>query len=137
MEENTKEESINVNVEIDYDKLATVIVQAQEKANKKETQPKNLRERAMGFMNGLLYAFIYLLAVLCIIEVWKDYTNHEFSLFAGIFSTIIFAFMGIYAFLCQQESFTDNGKDSLTHFNTNVTLIALVVALIALFKGVG
>ena len=54
-----------------------------------------------------------------------------------IILTAILTFIGIYAFLCQQESFQDKDSDAREHFNINVSLIALIVAIVALFKEVG
>ena len=126
-----------LNLEIDYDKLAEAIVKAQKSQQKSFKKKKNFREKAMSFLNGMLYAFVYIIATMCIAEIWNDYNSKSIDLFSSIFSTAVFAVIGIYAFLCQQESFKDDGQAAQTHFNSNVALIALIVALVALFKGVG
>jgi len=125
----------NANIEIDYNKLAEAIVKAQSKTKEKKRK-LNLRSKAMRFFNGTTYSVIYVVAISAIYVTWKDYFPvGEISLLGGIFLTALLSFVGIYAFLCQQETFNDSGEDSISHFNTNIALIALIVALIALMKG--
>ena len=126
-----------LNLEIDYDKLSEAIVKAQSKQQRYHKRKKNFREKAMSFLNGMLYAFVYIIAVICIAQVWKEYSAGLTDLFANIFSTVVFVIIGVYAFLCQQESHNDDGETAQTHFNSNIALIALIVALVALFKEVG
>ena len=40
-------------------------------------------------------------------------------------------------FLAQQETTNDTDEEVFSHFNTTVAFAALIVALVALFKGVG
>lgn len=126
-----------LNLEIDYDKLAEAIVKAQNMQRKALPKKKNFREKAMSFLNGALYAFVYIIAAMCVVQVWKDYSADNTGLFASIFSTIVFMCCGVYAFLCHQESFEDDGQAAQTHFNSNIALVALIVALIALLNGGG
>ncbi len=122
-----------LNLEIDYDKLAEAIVKAQKRLQKPIKRDKSFREKAMSFFNGMIYAFVYIIAIMCIVQVWKDYYAEVTDLFSSAFSTVVFAISGIYAFLCQQESHNDDGQTAQTHFNSNIALIALIVALVALF----
>lgn len=126
----------NFNMEIDYDKLAEAIVKAEAKA--KEKKPRmNLRAKAMRFFNGTAYSIVCVIAASAIYVIWKEqYPAKLISLYGCILLSVLFAFVGIYAFLCQQETFDDNGEESISHFNTNVALIALIIALIALMRGV-
>ena len=126
-----------LNLEIDYDKLADAIVKAEEANRKPLPKKKNLREKAMSFLNGALYSFVYVIAGACIYQTWKNCQAEENSLFVSIICTLIFAFCGAYAFLCQQEASYDSGQEAQAHFNLNIALIALIVALVALFKEVG
>ena len=126
-----------LNLEIDYDKLADAIVKAQTKQKEPNEKKKNFREKAMSFSNSALYFFIYIIAGLCIVQVWNDYSAETTSLFVSIFCTVLFAFCGVYAFLCHREALHDNGQEAQTHFNSNIALIALIVALVALFKEMG
>ena len=125
-----------VKLEIDYDKLAEAIVEAQAKAKEKKTK-LNLRSRAMRFFNCMTYSVVCVIAAYTIYVIWKDrFPTESISLYGCILLTVLLAFVGMYAFLCQQETFDDNGEDSISHFNTNMALIALIVALVALMKGV-
>ena len=124
--------------EIDYEKLANAMVQAQNDANKPKKNTSKLRSAAMAFFNGAIYSVVYVLAMLSIYAIWTEsYAKQNASLAGCIILTIILGVIGIYAFLCQQESFQDKDVDAREHFNSNVSLIALIVAIIALFKEVG
>ncbi len=124
-----------VNIEIDYDKLAEAIVKAQNKTSKKSSS--KLRNAALNFFNGAIYSMVYLVAGVSIYAIWSEvYPNQENSLIGCILISVIMAFIGVYAFLCQQESFKDKEAETLEYFNVNISLIALIVALIALFKEV-
>lgn len=127
----------SVNVEIDYDKLAEAIIKAQMVSQNKEKRTGKFRSAAMSLFNGAIYAIVYTFAIAMIYVVWREcYANQTVPLIGCILFTLVLAFIGIYAFLCQQESHRDSETDTITHFNTNIALIALIVAMIALFKGV-
>lgn len=129
-----------LNLEIDYDKLAESIEKAQ---NKVKAQPvkkstSKFRDMAMSFFNGVIYSMLYIFSILCIYNIWtKSYIRQNASLIDCIIQTIILLFVGIYAFICQQESFQDKDSDVREHFSINISLLALIVAIIALFKEVG
>lgn len=125
-----------LNLEIDYDKLAESMLKVHN-AHASQKRKKSLRERAISFMNGMMYSLVYVVAVLSIDEIWKDYGMVQSSLISSILGTIALIFIGIYAFLCQQESLGDDGETAMNHFNSNISLIALLIAMIAFFKGVG
>ena len=121
---------------IDYEKLAEAIVAAQEKANKKKKRTSRFRGAFMGGINGVLYLIVTLFSIAAIAGMWIQYIESaEHSVITYIGCTIIFAVIGIFAFLCQQESLGDSDEDAQQHFNTNIALIALFVALVALVKG--
>ena len=127
-----------VNNEIDYDKLAEAIVKAQNDAKKPNKETGRLRSAAMRFFNGAIYSTVYVLAGLFIYTIWTEsYTKQNASFIGCIILTVILAFIGIYTFLCQQETFQDKENDAREHFNINISLVALIVAIIALFKEVG
>ncbi|MBQ5320901.1 MAG: hypothetical protein J6K88_02385, partial [Oscillospiraceae bacterium] len=118
-----------VNNEIDYDKLAEAIVNAQNNTRAKKKNTSKLRSAAMSFFNGAIYSTVYFLAGLSIYVIWAEsYAKQSASLVGCIILTAILAFIGIYAFLCQQESFQDKDSDTREHFNINISLVALVVA---------
>ena len=126
-----------LNLEIDYDKLAEAMVTAQENHKRKINAKKSLREKAMFYLNGTLYAAVYIISGFCIYLSWTKYNQESMELFFAILNTVIFSFIGVYAFLCQQEAFGDDAQTVQTHFNTNIALAALIISAIALFKGVG
>ena len=119
--------------QIDYDKLAEAFVRANEKLEKKNKEKKKqsskFRAALMGNINGV---------VLTIVGMWVEYSqNAKHSLITYIVFSALFAVVGIYAFLSEQESFKDSAEDSQKYFNTNVSLTALIISIIALLKGVG
>lgn len=127
-----------VNNEIDYDKLAEAIIKAQNRAKESKRATSKFRSAAMSLLNGAVFAFIYVLAYYGIYVVWKvSYMKQNAPLVGCIILTFFLALIGIYAFLCQQESRQDNDTDVREHFNINISLVALIVAIVALLKGVG
>lgn len=123
-----------LNLEIDYDKLAEAIIKAKKIQPSPAAKKKNFREKAMSLMNGILYAFIYVIALLCIVEVWRGFSQNPEHLVVNIFCTAVFGIFGVYAFLCQQEALKDNGQEAQTHFNSNIALIALILAILTFFR---
>ncbi len=127
----------SVSLEIDYDKLAEAIIKAQNESVKRQKRSK-FRSTAMNFFNGTIYAVVYSLAIVMVYVVWAEcYATQTIPLIGCIIFTAIFAFVGIYAFLCQQETHNDSDSDTITHFNTNIALVALIIAMIALFQSNG
>ena len=125
----------SVNMEIDYDKLAEAITKAQRVAGNDEKTTGKVRSVVIKFFNGIVYVAVCVLSVLAIYSVWTEvvYTP-DTSLVNCIVLTIVLAIVAIFAFLCQQESFDDKEKDALDYFNANVSLLALVIAMLALFE---
>ncbi len=122
-----------LNIEIDYQKLADAIVDAQEKS--KDRKPKNTRFRSslMQSLNGIMYIAIASFSVIVIIKVWKDYLFTDLSaLLLRIIMTVALAIIAILLFLAQQESLDDNNEDAHKFFSTNISLISLVIAVLAL-----
>jgi hypothetical protein len=60
-----------------------------------------------------------------------------YQLFACIIATIVFALLITTNVLSAIEAWRDDDENAIMHFNTNVSLVALIIALIALFKEVG
>ena len=127
-----------MNLEIDYDKLAEAIVKAQ---NKLKTPTKNtgkFRTAAMSFFNGTIYSFVAIISGFGIYGTWKEYyPQSNSSVTSCTILTGILSITCIYSLLCQNESLNDKANDVREHFNTNISLIALIIAMLALLMGVG
>lgn len=121
-----------VNLEIDYEKLAQAVVNAQQKAAQKTTRPNRFRGTIMGALNMSLYLMLAFLSVGMVIGVWTTPIGGTIS---QVFFSVLFVIIGIFSGGCAVESFKDSDENAQQHFNTNITLIALVVALAALVKG--
>ena len=89
----------------------------------------------MSNMNGILYHGLAIWLVLFIISVWAFYAKHMVtSLLGCILLTMFLALLAIVSFLCGQETMNDTYEKTVALFNTNISLLALIVAIIALFK---
>ena len=152
MESNTKEENAKqliLNVEIDYDKLAMAIVKAQEKAQD-ETEEKFTKGtfslltswvlHVIGMLGLLisLYAFGYGIYYAVKVLQWIDGVHILANVFICIFILAITFCIGILSFmLFKSGSEIQKSKDKnfvISVFSALSGFIALVVALIALFK---
>lgn len=149
MEENTKEESINVNVEIDYDKLATAIIQTQEqvKAHEEEKFTKGTFSLltswvlyiigGLGFviaLSALGYGFYYAINIL----QWIDGVHIFANIITCLFILTITFCVGVLSFmLFKSGNEIQKSKDKnfiVAVFSALSGFIALVVALVTLFK---
>lgn len=125
-----------LNLEIDYDKLAETIVKANVKIESQDTKRIGARQVLMAWCNGIIYAVLYSYLIREIIVMWQKYaTTGESSLYMCIVYTVGGASLATLLFLAHQESINDSKEDTITHFNTNIALVALIAALIALVKG--
>ena len=153
MDENAKEEKTNepidVNIEIDYDRLATAIVKAQEKI--KAEQEENFTKGtfslltswvlhtigALGFLIAL-YAFGYGIYHAITVLQWVDGLHVLANIITCIFILTITFCVGVLSFmLFKSGSEIQKSKDKnfiVAVFSALSGFIALVVALVALFK---
>ena len=127
-----KKQHIAVDINIDYEKLAQEIVKAQQEAMRQKNRPNRFRGSIMGTLNAALYIMIALLAVGMAIGVWITPIG---GLVTQLFYTVFFGMVALFSGGCFVESFKDSDENAQQHFNTNLTLIALIVALVALAKG--
>lgn len=125
-----------LNLEIDYDKLAQAIVTAQEKRGDKSNKRMGTRQLLMSWCNSVIYAVLYSYVIYEIIKMWQKYASTGLSnLYMCIVYTVAGASLVVLLLLAQQESMNDSKGDTITHFNTNIALVALIAALVALVKG--
>ena len=83
----------NLNMEIDYDKLAESIIKAQTVSQNKKKSEKH-RSAAMRFFNGTIYGFVYILAVAIIYVIWTDcYINKTIPVIGCILFSLVFIFV--------------------------------------------
>ena len=130
-----------LNLEIDYDKLAIAIVKAQKKTSveneKSAAKTTRFRNALFGNVNGFIYYAVSFFMAVCIFSTWVSYANGTVnSLSLSIVFTILFAFLGFVSFMSGIETRKDNYEQTVALFNTNVSLIALIIAIIALIKGI-
>ena len=130
-----------LNLEIDYNKLAEAIV----KATKKEApQQSNMKHRGtiLGFFNILVYTTPIILILKALVELWIDCFQVAYpEIITNIIMCTVLTVSGIFISfllgLAMKETLCDTEEQIVSHFNTNISVAALIVALIALFKGVG
>ena len=129
-------EEMDVEMNIDYRKLAKEIVLAQEEAKRLSKRPNRIRASVMTVVNMIMPASLALFSVLGLIGMWFDYFN---AATFGIWDTIAYSVMFVAIFLialcCSIETWKDDDENAILHFNTNVALVALIVSLVALVKG--
>ena len=127
-----------LNLEIDYDKLAEAMVLAQQKANESTKRPKSIRTLIMSTANTVLPAVVALIALMAGIgmcmEIFTDPVHSVLFYFVFAVSFIIVISVSI---CCAIEAWNDREEAAIQHFNSNIALAALVVSLVALLQGVG
>ncbi len=128
-----REAPVQVNVNIDYDKLAEAIVRAQEKVAKENTRKSIFRSSFMGGVNACLYFAISLFGAAMVLG---SFIAPAVSTQSRIVYAVLFGILAMYSFACFIESMKDHGENIQQHFNTNVALAALIVAIINLFREV-
>ena len=142
-----------LNLEIDYDKLAEAIVKAQEvsedEANKKRRFTSGsfamlitVAFRGFSIFVALLAASLILVLVVSRNTVqWDGFTNIVVSILTIAFCIVFAIVLGLYAVLLwksAKEIETEKDRNYIISvFSGIVSFAALIVALVALFKGVG
>ena len=152
-----KKQTINniqeLNLEIDYDKLAEAIVKAQEisedEANKKRKFTSGSFAMLIMIAFYIFSVFVGLLSLLMIVAPivswnalhWNGLTNIVTSIVAIAFCIVFAILLGLYAVLLwksAKEIETEKDRNYIISvFSGIVSFVALIVALVALFKGVG
>ena len=145
---------INNNVnEIDYDKLADAIVKAQEINEDKANQKHRFTSGSFAMLITVAFrvfsAFVGLLAVLMLVAPvvswstlqWNSFTNIVTSIVTIVFCIVFTTVLGVYTILLwKSANEIETEKDRnyiISVFSGIVSFAALIVALVALFKGVG
>ena len=113
------------------------MIRAVSKLEKKKTREKKVKNQ--GFFDYSLFFVVLFLVCFGLVMIYST-SSYSAQMDTGnsyyyLTRQSIFAVIGIFAFLCQQESLGDSDEDAQQHFNTNIALIALFVALVALVKG--
>ncbi|MGN0469046.1 MAG: hypothetical protein ACI4GY_10005 [Acutalibacteraceae bacterium] len=120
--------------DIDYDKIKSILVEIN-KSQKTENRKNNkVRTFIMKLCNGILYSFKYFLCIYTIYLVWTN-SQINIGLISKIICTVFAVVVAIGSFLSMLESYDDNEKEVHKYYDSNIGYIALVIALIALFKG--
>ena len=127
-----------VNLEIDYYKLADAIVKANERTKKEHKRHNGFRAGIMVAINAALPVAIMLAMILTGITIWSDYVpNGIMGTLESVVTTVLLTIIAVSQLLSAVEAWKDDDETALQHFNANIGLAALIVALAAFFKGVG
>ena len=131
----------DIHLEIDYQKLAEAIVQAQNEARKEEKLKKKkhtrFRNAVLGFVNGTVYHGIFGCCLVIILGIWGSFlTEHKISLLVSIIATVLFAIIGFISFLCGQETLDDDYETTVHLLDLNISIVAMVIAMISLLNSV-
>lgn len=129
-------EELEVETKIDYKKLAKEIVAAQEEAKRIRKRPNRIRAAVMAIANTMISGLLALFSLLAFIGMWMEFVKEPtHSLPEYIIYTVIFVSIIVVSVCCGIEAWRDDDENAIMHFNTNVALVALIVALVALVKG--
>ena len=142
-----------LNLEINYDKLAEAIIKAQEKGESEANKKRKFTSGSFAILVMIAFrifsAFMGLLSVVLILAPvvswktlqWNGFTNIVTSVFTIGFCIVIAIVLALYtALLWKSAKEIETEKDRnyiISVFSGIVSFAALIVALVALFKGVG
>ena len=142
-----------LNLEIDYDKLAEAIVTAQEKSEDEANKKRKFTSgsfamlimvafRVFSILMGLLSVALFFAPVVSWNALqWKVFTNAVASIVTIVFCIVFAIILGLYAVLLwksAKEIETEKDRNYIISvFSGIVSFAALIVALVALFKEVG
>ena len=142
-----------INLEIDYDKLAESIVKAQEKSESEANRKKKFTSGTFATIISLAFRGVAILGWLialatpvAIINMAKSFVWNKANVVMGnvfsiAFAVALFIVLVLYSFLLwksAKEIETEKDRNYIISvFSGIVSFAALIVALVALFKGVG
>ena len=142
-----------LNLEIDYDKLAVAIVKAQEKSEKEANRKKKFTSGTFAMIISFAFRGVAILGWLialatpiAIINMAKSFVWNEVNVVMGnvfsiAFAVALFVVLILYSFLLwksAKEIETEKDRNYIISvFSGIVSFAAFIVALVALFKGVG
>ena len=143
-----------LNLEIDYDKLAEAIVKARNESDKQQTERKSFVSNSFAFWIALFFRLVpvFGIAVCGIgvfsiinyavnIAVWNTINNIISNVLALVVMSVLLISLGAYCIImwkAAKEIEREKDKNFIVSvFSGIVSFAALIVALVALFKGVG
>ena len=117
----------SIRMEIDYDKLAEAIVKANNTSSDEKYKKSNFRLKVLNFINGAIYLSGYSYCVVKIINLWS---GSLYDFMTRVVYTIICFIIALILFLMQQESLDESKDEILFHFNSNITVIVLLITIL-------
>ena len=124
-------------LEIDYDKLAEAIVKAQTKVEKPAKKANKYRNILYWGINDFFYYTVFLLLIFGICYLWKGFVyNGILLLIAKILFSMTLLIFAIISLLARKEATEDRNRNAREYFAANMSFVAVLVALFALFKEV-
>lgn len=114
------------------DEEKTISIKERNEPDKKRSSARTI---AMFVCNYIIYLAIYVVALVFSWEFLQTATENALTVFAKGVLVVFFLAVAVLMFVSMLESWKDTPKDVQNHFNTNMNLIALLVALIALCRG--
>ena len=120
-------------LDIDYDQLAKAIIKAQQESD--NPNKYDARTHLMKFLNGTSHMFVLSILVIVAKNVWDMLPNvDDTSKVFYILFIVMLVVLAVLLFMCQQESLSDNYGTAKNQLDLNLSLIALIVALMAYIK---
>ena len=142
-----------LNLEIDYDKLAEAIVKANSQLDAEANKSKKFTSgmfsisvfvilRVIALLGWIIAFALFLGSINTFIEMsWNDFSTISGNIFQIIYSITITVLLVLYPLMLwksAKEIETEKDRNYIISvFSGIVSFAALIVALVALFKGVG
>lgn len=142
-----------INLEIDYDKLAQAMIKAQEKSENEDNDEKRFMSRTLVMLIAMFFRFVAFVGLMFLLIspfrianmvgsfVWNEFVVIVINVLKiGVEIGVVFALAAYshISFKLAKEIETEKDRNYIVSvFSGIVSLAALIVALVALFKGVG
>lgn len=129
-------ENAQINVTLDYKKLAEEIILAEQKEKDRIEKERNrFRLRISFVINAMIYLGIATFSLGLIIAGWIGWARGQVNgpLLIMILLSMALAVMTIFGVGGFLDSLKDDGESSDKYMNSNVAVLALIIAMISLF----
>ncbi len=127
-------DEVKNSMEIDYDKLEEAIVKAYKTIEESKRKPGGWRYAAMKACNALVSLAGIAASIWSCVYLWRNFSEAFAFDWSELMLHIIFVLLiSTISISCAIEAWKDSDEDAITHFNTNVALVALIVALLVWF----
>lgn len=135
--QNQEDQNERMVVDLDYERLATEIVKAINSSKSINVSCNRVyhrfRLKLMRFFNGCFHMAICFLCIFELFNVWQSFSFVSiYNLVQNVTLSIFLLVSAILMFFSQQDSLDESLEETQDFFNTNLALVAIILAVIAL-----